>query len=174
MKLRTRRIRFVSFFQRYLQTVSKSTEGLIANLDGIETLNEYYKALVEDIFLKATTERDDLPIWANTVKLSNERSTSKIIILSSNPITMKSHNSLDMPMKSLVHTWEEMVHPSIGITTLLVQIGSFVPCLETQVPIFDSVLCSIGADRSQLRGISTFMAEMLETGSTMRTATRDS
>ncbi|KAI0790326.1 hypothetical protein C8Q75DRAFT_806262 [Abortiporus biennis] len=151
---------------------SSSTEGLIANLDGIETLNEYYKALVEDIFLKATTAS-----YALVLEGWNGLLTNLDVIVSFAHVRVTVHAPeayLNLP--TIFDSIQAGPHMggNVGITTLLVQIGSFVPCLETQVPIFDSVLCSIGADRSQLRGISTFMAEMLETGSTMRTATRDS
>ncbi len=51
---------------------------------------------------------------------------------------------------------------ALGIVAVLSQIGSFVPASVCKLPIFDRILCRVGACDSLSRGISTFKSEMLE------------
>ena len=50
----------------------------------------------------------------------------------------------------------------VGAIQVMAQAGSFVPADEATITVLDSVLCRIGASDSFTRGISTFMAEMLD------------
>jgi DNA mismatch repair protein MutS len=62
----------------------------------------------------------------------------------------------------------------VALTIILAQIGSYVPALQAQLPIYDSIFTRIGASDQLSEGLSTFMVEMTETAQMLSSATMNS
>ncbi|GAW82959.1 DNA mismatch repair enzyme [Plasmodium gonderi] len=61
-----------------------------------------------------------------------------------------------------------------GIICILAQIGMFVPCDSCEIPIFSQIMCRVGASDFQLKGISTFLSEMIEASAIVKNADKNS
>lgn len=62
----------------------------------------------------------------------------------------------------------------IGICVILAHIGCFVPCEKAIIPLIDQIFTRMGAGDNPLKGISTFMNEMIEVSSMLNCATENS
>ena len=62
----------------------------------------------------------------------------------------------------------------LAIIVIMAQMGSFVPCEEADLPIFDKIFTRIGASDDLVSGESTFMVEMLEANNAIQNATENS
>ena len=62
----------------------------------------------------------------------------------------------------------------VALTSILAQMGSFVPATAAELPLYDSIFTRIGASDQLTEGLSTFMVEMTETAEMLNRANHNS
>lgn len=86
------------------------------------------------------------------------------------------HVQLNEDQRIMILTGPNMAGKStllrqVGLIQLMAQIGSFVPASSARLPVCDRVFTRVGASDNLVRGQSTFLVEMNETGAILHGAT---
>lgn len=110
-----------------------------------------------------------------------------ILIGSRHPLLEEAHSEFianDLSMNRKESRMHIITGPNMGgkstyirqaaICVMMAHIGCFVPCAFAEIPIIDAIITRVGASDMQLRGISTFMSEMLEASCMLKVGTEKS
>jgi len=62
----------------------------------------------------------------------------------------------------------------VAVIAMMAQMGSFVPCEQAEIPLFDQIFTRIGASDHLAEGLSTFMVEMSEAAEIIKKCTSNS
>ena len=190
--------------ERYISPILKEKEDLILNAEEKIINLEYdlfilirdkikeYIPKLQDVS-KTISEIDVLQSFASVTEennyvrpiISDDRSIH--IIENRHPVIekvidgeyVKNDIILDNDTKILLITGPNMAGKStymrqMAITSIMMQIGCFVPASKAKIPIFDAIYTRIGASDDLVSGESTFMVEMNEANNAINNATSNS
>ena len=190
--------------ERYISPILKEKEDIILNAEEKiinleydlfiiirDKIKEYIPKLQE--ISKIISEIDVMQSFATVTEennyvrpiISDDKSIS--IIENRHPVIEKVidgeyvRNDIIMDNKTniLLITGPNMAGKStymrqMAITTIMMQMGCFVPASKAKIPVFDAIYTRIGASDDLVSGESTFMVEMNEANNAISNATEKS
>ena len=143
-----------------LQTIAKiiSEIDVLCSFATVSENNNYVRPIITDGELEIINSRH--PVVEKVIKTE----------FVSNDIKMDKNTNI------LLITGPNMAGKStymrqMAITTVMAQIGCFVPADSAKLPVFDAIYTRIGASDDLVSGESTFMVEMMEAGNAIKNAT---
>ncbi len=156
---------FVKKYIYDLQIISTK----LANLD---VLSSFAKLATENGYFRPTFNKENITQIVDGRHPVVERNLDAITYIP-NDI------SLDAKTNILLVTGPNMSGKStymrqMALTSILGQIGCFVPAKSASLPVFDQIFTRIGASDDLASGQSTFMIEMLEANNALLNATKNS
>ncbi len=136
----------------------------------------------------------ELDVFAGLASIANERNYVRPIVDESRAIEIKSgrHPVVEamskqpfIPNDTLIDSKEQQIliitGPNmagkstylrqVALIVIMAQMGSFVPAAHARIGIVDKIFTRIGASDDVARGVSTFLAEMIETANILNNAT---
>ncbi|XP_015773181.1 PREDICTED: DNA mismatch repair protein Msh2-like [Acropora digitifera] len=142
---------------KHYTIIDTRKDGIRFNNSALRQLNEQFQAL------KETYNEVQSKLASEVIKVAGGYSE---------PMQMLS--DIIANIDALIRVTKCTPQGVTGVIVLMAQLGCFVPCSSAEIAITDSILARVGSGDSQLKGVSTFMSEMLETASILRSATENS
>ncbi len=188
--------------ERYISPILKEKEALILNAEEkiieleynlfinirnkvkeyIKDLQDIAKTISEIDVLQSFSEVSERngyvrPIFKDYLDITDSRHPVVENVIESEFV--KNDIKMDEKTNILLITGPNMAGKStymrqVAITSIMAQIGCFVPASKAIMPIFDAIYTRIGASDDLVSGESTFMVEMLEANRAIKTATKNS
>jgi DNA mismatch repair protein MutS len=165
-----------SLFQEIRERVASQGQRIARTADSLATLDvlaalaelaherDYCRPLVDDGDRISIIEGRHPVVEAVTL---SERFVPNDVLLDTNENQLLIITGPNMAGKSTFMR-------QVALTTLMAQMGSFIPATEAHIGIVDRIFTRVGAADNLSRGQSTFMVEMMETAQILRNATRRS